>query len=101
MKTTVYGRIFSDVATFGDWDKEKQFPRYAMESELTWEIEANSLREGEAWLAANHPEAYMGGSVVCENGDFLMLAIPCCEYGEGNYETKSARRAYALSLKGE
>lgn len=97
MNAKVYGRIFSETAAFSAWDKNREFPRYAMESEQLWEIECDSLRDAETWLAANHPEAYMGGSVVLENGDFAMLAVPCPEYGEGTFETKSARLNYVMN----
>lgn len=93
MKVTVIGRMYSDEATYPTWDADKAFPHYALVEEQTWEIEAATLRDGEKWLAHNHPAYYMGANIICENGDFAMLAVPCCEYGKGNYETLAARIA--------
>ena len=64
-----------------------------MTDEQVWEIEGESLSDGEKWLADNHADMYMGGSVVCENGDFLLLSVPSEEYGKGNFETLEARAA--------
>ena len=91
MKIKVYGRRYSEVARFYSWDDEKQFPHFDEEEERMWEIEADTLDDGEKWFAENHPDMYMGGSIVCENGDFVCFAVPCLEYGNGNYETIAAR----------
>ena len=93
MKITVIGRRYSETAEFCKWDVNKLFPHYKMEEEQRWEIEAATLKEGKRWLAANHPDMYMGGNVICENGDFACLAVPCEEYGKGNFETLAARIA--------
>ena len=95
MKIKVIGRRYSETAKFYDWDTDKVFPYFEKEGEQTWEIEADTLQDGVQWLAENHPEMYMGGSVVCENGDFTCFAVPCVEYGKGNYETIEARVAFA------
>lgn len=94
MKITIIGREFSNVPNYYEWDKEKRYDNYDMILEKKWEIEADTLREGEKWLAENHPDMYMGGAVTCENGDFALLAVPSLEYGEGNYETIQARIAW-------
>lgn len=98
MKVTVIGRRFSETPTYPVWDKNREFPHYDMVEEKTWEIDAETLRDGDNWLAANHPDYYMGGSVVCENGDFSCHAVPCSEYGKGNYETLAARAACIKKL---
>ena len=94
MKIEVIGRKYADVATYYSYDTEKQFPHFEKVDEQTWEIEAETLYDGELWLAKNHPDMFMGGNVICENGDFAMLAVPCGEYGKGNYETTADRIAY-------
>lgn len=91
MKITVIGRRYSETAKFYDWDADKKYPYFEKEGEQTWEIEAENLREGQRWLAENNPDMYMGGNIICENGDFACLAVPCEEYGKGNYETIKAR----------
>ena len=95
MKVKVIGRKYSETATFASWDSSKEFPHFDKVDEQCWEIEAASLNSGVKWLAENHPDMYMGGSVRCENGDFACLATPCCEYGKGNFETETARIATA------
>ena len=100
MKIEIIGRFYSEVADYYEWDTEKKFPNFKKLSEQTWQIEAESLKDGERWLAENHPESYMGGNVICENGDFACLAVPCGEYGEGNYETIAARVAYVKRIMG-
>lgn len=91
MTIKIIGRKYSDTATYGDWDTEKEFPTFAKVAEQTWEIEAETLDEAEGWLIENHPDMYMGASIICENGDFSCIAVPCSEYGEGNYETTATR----------
>ena len=98
MKITVTGRRYSERATYWDWDTEKRYPRYEKVDEQVWEIEADTPRAGEKWLADNHPDMYMGGNVRCENGDFICLAVPCEEYGQGNFETIADRVAYAQRM---
>ncbi len=93
MKITVYGRRYSEEAEYYRWDSKKQYPRFEQLDEQVWEIQAETLRDGKRWLAENHPDMYMGGTVVCDNGDFACLAVPCEEYGKGNYETIQARVA--------
>lgn len=93
MKATIIGRRYSDVATYWDWDAAKRWPNYEKVEEQEWTVDVSSLKDGERWLAVNHPDMYMGGSVVMENGDFMMMAVPCVEYGDGNYETEAARVA--------
>lgn len=93
MKIKVIGRKFSEEANYPAWDSKKEFPHYEILEEQTWEIEADKLHDGEKWLADNHPEMYMGGNVVCENGDFACFAVPGIEYGKGNFETIQARVA--------
>lgn len=99
MKVTVYGRRYSEVPNYYRWDVEKQFPYFEKEDEQVFEIEAESLRDGERWLIENHPDMYMGGNVICENGDFACLAVPCEEYGKGNYETVARRVACVKGLR--
>lgn len=94
MKVKVIGRKYSEKATYYNWDKEREFPKYEKLADETWEIEASSLFAGKKWLAENHPDMFMGGNVICENGDFACLAVPCEEYGKGNYETIEARVAW-------
>ena len=94
MKIEVIGRKYSEVAKYYDYDTDKRFPHYEKVDEQTWEIEGETLYDGEIWLAKNHPDMFMGGNVICENGDFAMLAVPCEEYGKGNYETIADRIAY-------
>lgn len=91
MKVKVIGRKFSEVPKYYDWDKKKHFDYYDITSEEIWEIEADSLADGERWLAKNHPDMYMGANIICDNGDFACFAVPCSEYGKGNYETIEAR----------
>lgn len=93
MKATVIGRRYSEIPTYPSWDADKEFPHFELLYERTWEIDVETVHDGEKWLAENHPKYYMGGSIVCENGDFACLAVPCCEYGKGNYETVAARVA--------
>ena len=94
MKVKVIGHKFSETATYYNWDSQKLYPTYEMVDTQEWEIEADNLHDGEKWLAQNHPDMYMGGSVVCENGDFLCCAVPGIDYGKGNYETNAARVAW-------
>lgn len=101
MKVKVIGRRYSETAKFYKWDANKEFPYYEMEEEQLWEIEAETLKDGKKWLAENHPDMYMGGNVVCENGDFACLAVPCEEYGKGNYETIAARIACVMQSEDE
>lgn len=100
MKITIHGVRYSDIPKHYPWDDKKRYKYFDSIAEEKWEIEGNSLDEGEKWLAQNHPDMYMGGSIVCENGDFSLLAVPSGEYGEGNYETTQARiawvKAYAM-----
>lgn len=94
MKYTVSGKIYSDTATYYSWDSEKRWKNFnALDgTEQTWTIEASSLDEAERWFAKNHPERYMGGSIVSEDKQsFLLLAVPSIEYGIGNYESNTAR----------
>ena len=93
MKVKIIGRKYSEEANYYSWDPQKQFPYFEKVGEQVWEIEAETLRDGERWLAENHPDMYMGGNVICENGDFACLAVPCEEYGKGNYETIADRIA--------
>lgn len=93
MKITVIGRRYSENAQFYRWDDHKDFPHFEMVKEKTWEIEGETLEDGRKWLAKHHPDMYMGGNVICENGDFACLAVPCIEYGRGNFETIAARIA--------
>ena len=95
MKVKVIGRRYSETAKYEKWDADREFPNFDKEDEQTWEIEANTLHDGVRWLAENHPDMYMGGNVICENGDFACLAVPCGEYGKGNFETMAARIATA------
>ena len=97
MKVKVIGRRYSETATYYDWDRHKEFPRYKETAEETWHIEADSLEDGKRWLAENHPDMYMGANVICENGDFACTAVPCGEYPEGNYETIEARIAWVMT----
>lgn len=94
MKIKVTGRRYCEAATYYDLDKKHDFPKYEKLAEVTYNIEADSVKAGERWLAENHPDMYMGGNVSCENGDFACLAVPCGEYGDGNYETIEARVAW-------
>ena len=94
MKIKVIGRRYSEMPIYYDWDQFKRFPKYEITAEEIWHIEANSLKEGEKWLAENHPDMYMGANVICENGDFACTAVPCGEYGRGNYETITVRIAW-------
>ena len=94
MKIKIHGTRYSETPKYYSWDDKKRYKYYDSVSEETWEIEADTLREGEKWLAENHPDMYMGGAVACENGDFALLAVPSLEYGEGNYETIQARVAW-------
>ena len=98
MRIKVIGRKYSEVASYSFWDEEERFPNYEKVDEQTWEIEADTLRDGEKWLAENHPDMYMGGNVICENGDFAMLAVPCMEYGKGNFETIAKRISYVQNV---
>lgn len=95
MKIKVTGRRYSENATYCSWDSDKEYPSYEQVEAQTWEIEAATLHDGVRWLAENHPAYYMGANVSCENGDFACLAVPCGEYGKGNYETEAARIATA------
>ena len=94
MKIEITGRRFSETPNYYDWDEKKRYQRYDILSTETWEIEADSLEDGIKWLAVNHPDMYMGGGVNCDNGDFACIAVPCEEYGKGNYETIQARIAW-------
>lgn len=94
MKIQIIGRRFNDTATYYDWDTEKEFARYDLVSTEEFEIDADTLADGKKWLAKNHPDMYMGSNIICENGDFSCLAVPCGEYGKGNYETTEARVAW-------
>jgi hypothetical protein len=94
MKIKIIGRKYLEAARYLEWDTSKRFPVYDMDEERVWEIEAETLDDGELWLAENHPDYYMGANVICENGDFACEAIPCEEYGKGNYETIAARIAF-------
>lgn len=94
MKIKIIGRQYSEEARYSDWDSKREFPRFDEVAKQEWEIEASNLKEAEEWLAKNHPDMYMGANIICENNDFSCLAVPCIEYGIGNYETQSARIAW-------
>lgn len=95
MKIKITGRQYSDEVRYTEWDSKKEFPMFDIEvAKQVWEIEASSLKEAEEWLAKNHPDMYMGANIICENGDFSCIAVPCDEYGKGNYETQGARIAW-------
>lgn len=53
-------------------------------------------------LGENHPEFFMGANLKSEN-DFCAFAVPCIEYGKGNFETEEDRirwvRSYIGTLK--
>ena len=97
MKCKVIGRKYSDVATYARWDVHCEFPRFEETDEQTWEIEADTMKSAEKWLASKHPEYYMGANIICENGDFACLAVPCEYYGNGSYETLKARVDFVTS----
>lgn len=101
MKIKVIGRKYTEQAFYSNWDAAKEFPHYEKVAEHTWEIEADTLDAGKKWLAKNHPDMFMGGNVICENGDFTCLAVPCGEYGTGNFETIAARVAYVKKYEAD
>ena len=94
MKITIAGRKYSEEARYASWDSEKKYPMYDEIEKQEWEIEAKSMDEAEKWLAKNHPDMFMGANISCENGDFAAYSVPCGFWGEGNYETQSARTAW-------
>ena len=102
MKVKITGRRYAETANYYRWDADKEYPYFEEVEEQTWEINTRSLRDGERWLAKNHPDMLMGGNVNCENGDFACFPVPCEEYGTGNYETVDARIACvkAMLVKG-
>jgi len=96
----IIGRIFSEKPTFYDWDDKKSFPRYKELEDLSkeWSVDSvHSLDDAEKWILQNHPDYYMGCSIVqnCPSGNFLASAIPCGEYPQGMYETVENRREWA------
>ena len=117
MEYKVTGSLFGEIPSYFSWDGEKHWPQYQEIDEQSWIIsnyEINEIRQeagdssidelkaAEMWLAKNHPDYYMGGSVSRlhdnENLDisdedisFLILPPPGVDYGEGNFETLRAR----------
>ena len=102
----IIGRIFSDKPTYYEWDDEKKYPRYNELENLSkeWTVdEVHSLQDAEKWLLSNHPDYYMGCSIVqnCPSGNFLASAVPCGEYPKGMYETIENRRDWARKKAAE
>lgn len=104
----VFGRLFSEKATYYSWDKERQFPRYdsIRETERTWDLCGEKLRDGrvvdslktaEMWLLENHP-AFIQGANIEWGEDFSMGCVPCSEYEEGYFESYEGRLRYAKRL---
>ena len=98
MKTyRVCGAKYNEEPRYYTWDADKKFPEYTVVNKQEWTIDADSLNDAEKWFIANYPDYFMGGSIQCITPnvcEFCMYAIPCCEYGTGNYETVAARIAF-------
>lgn len=106
----VNGSRYSEEPQYYPWDDKKMYPYYDCVEEQEWTLTPRflaaitgkkpSLDAAEAWLISEHPDYYMGASIRqdCRSGDFLMCAVPCLDYGEGNYETIEARRNYVSEL---
>lgn len=98
MKFEVIGRIYAETANYAEWDSEKEFPHYPLVSEHEFEIEAENLDAAKKWLAANHPEMYMGGNIFAVGEPyFTCLAVPGYCYPEGSFETLRARVGYVTA----
>ena len=95
MKIKITGRRYNGEATYPKWDEMRRYPEYQETEETEWEIDGIDLLDGYKWLAENHPDMFMGANISCENGDFACLAVPCGEWGRGNFETMDARIATA------
>lgn len=99
MKTYIItGVKYGDEPHYHDWDKKHEFPFFKEIDTQKWTLQANNLDECEMWLLTNHPEYYMGASIVLdskETSEFLCTAVPDITYGEGMYETMLNRLAYA------
>lgn len=96
-KYRVIGTLYTSIPKYYSWDKDKTFPYFDKLEEKEWEVEAESAKDAIIWLMNNYPEYYMGGSAHCitvGRSEFYMTAVPCLEYGNGNYETVDNRVAY-------
>ena len=98
MKTyRITGTRYNETPKYYNWDTDKKFAYYTVDDKRDWVIDANDMNEAEKWFATNHPDYFMGGSINCITPnvhEFCMYAIPCREYGDGNYETINARIAF-------
>lgn len=96
----IIGRLYDTNPFFADWDTKKAYPSYSPipGSEIEWKLEeATCIDEASEWLLKNHPDYWMGANIIqeCPSGNFSMHAVPCVEYGRGNYETYAARYRFA------
>lgn len=108
----VSGCLYSEEPTYYSWDDKKQYPKYDKieGTDKEWTLtprylaaftrEEPSIDAAEKWLLSEHPDYWMGASIVqdCRGGSFSMHAVPGIEYGEGKYETHEARYEYARDL---
>ena len=92
----IKGVTYSDVPSYYEWDKAKEFPRYEETGQFEWIPDGiSSIEEGVQWLLENYPECYMGGGVYeryvdnydgkREPLDFCALAVP--SYYEAIFHT--------------
>ena len=108
-KFRVSARLYSEIAEYSNWDKEHEFPHYneIKGTERKFDLENATLNNGtlvtsletaKMWMLENHPD-YLQGCCIVEkvdrNADFAMMAVPCGEYPDGQFENYENRRLYA------
>ena len=98
-KYHITGRMYCETPSFYAWDQEGQYPYFEIEDEKKFVCPDNvkSIEDAQVWLLKEHPEYYMGCSIVqdCPSGNFCMTAVPSSEYPKGTYETIGNRLGYA------
>ena len=110
----VTGSLYEETPVYMSYDVRKEFPRFPeiKDTEKTWDLADARLRDGSAvdslgaaekWMLENHP-AYVQGMTItqkCPSGNFMMSAVPCAEYPQGQYETFEGRMNYAQARAAE
>lgn len=105
----VVARLYSEVPEYYKWDESHKYPNYreVAGTEREFDLEGATLKNGtkvesletaEMWMLENHPDYLQGCGIVEKvdrNADFLMTAVPCCQYLAGYFENYENRRRYA------
>lgn len=106
----VSAALYSETPSYFSYDTRRAFPTFKQleGSEQTWDLSQERLADGSAvdsleaaekWVLENHPAYVQGMSISqkCPSGNFMMTAVPCAEYPQGQFETFDGRLDYARS----